>query len=150
MDIDQLIREGLQRMVAGVSTQVRVAKVTSVDKGKVVCEAQLVDTEAEVFNIRLRATDDEADEGLILFPKMGSYILICQIANGGGWLMLMGSEYEALSIKRNGKELGQTLLDLLDALKKLTVTTPAGESKVPTNLASFVQVENNLKAVFGL
>ncbi len=150
MDIDQLIREGLQKLAQGVSTQVRIALVTSVDKGKAVCEAQLVDSEVLVYNIRLRATDDQADEGLIMFPKVGSYILICQIANDGGWLMLMGSEYQALSIKRNGKELGQVLVDLIGAMKNLSHATAVGESAKPTNLPEIVQVEQSLKAVFGL
>ncbi|MDJ1494152.1 hypothetical protein QNI19_14505 [Cytophagaceae bacterium DM2B3-1] len=150
MDINQLIREGLQELAKGVATQIRVATVTALYKDKVVCDAKFVDTEVEIFNIRLRATDDETDEGLVIFPKVGSFILIAQIANGGGWLLLMGSEYESMTLKKGGKELGSVLVDLLGAIKVLTVTTPMGESKPPTNINSFMQVEQDLKTVFGL
>jgi hypothetical protein len=150
MDIEQLIREGFKRLAADGAAQVRVAKVVSVDKARVVCEVEMVDTEAGLGGVRLRATDDEADEGLVVYPKPGSFVLVTQIANDGGWLVLMGSEYEALSIKRNGKDLGKTLIDFAKALQTLTVTTPAGESKPPTNLSDFVQVEQDLKTVFGL
>jgi hypothetical protein len=150
MDIPQLIREGFQRMAQDSATQIRVARVTSLDKDKVVCDAAFVDTEVDVFNIRLRATDDSTDDGLVVYPKVGSFILVAQIANNGDWIMLMGSEYDSVTIKRNGKDLGEVLVDLLGAIKLMTVTTPAGESKPPTNLQTFLQVEQDLKTIFGL
>lgn len=158
MDINQLIREGFEKLAAGVATQIRVATVTRLDKDKVVCDATLVDTEVEVFDIRLRATDDQTDDGLVVFPQVGSFILIAQIANNGGWILMMCSEIEdvffkkstilfslaeGLLYKKGNDTLAALVADLLDALLQLVVLTAVGPSTGldPSSLQSLTELK---------
>jgi hypothetical protein len=144
MDYERIARAFREMVSDGRGLE--MATVMSVDKAAATCKVSLVsEPDIGLEDIRLRAVADGSDTGLTLFPKPGSLVLISR----DDACVLMFSEYESLTIKKEGKELGATLVKLLEAIEKLTVTTPNGESKIPTNLSSFLQIKQDLKTVFG-
>jgi len=59
----------------------RVGTVTAVDKDKDICTVQPVNGEAERLDVLLKAIQDEADNGYILYPAKDSMVLVGIIDN---------------------------------------------------------------------
>lgn len=81
------------------SQTVMLGKVVEVDKEKVSCKVELVsNAEIVLEGVRLRAVDDEQDKGLVLFPKVGSAVLVGKIENMTAYYIAMFSELESVSL----------------------------------------------------
>ncbi len=103
---EDLIREGIQRLAGKGATRSLPGIVQSVDKAKCTCDVALADQEEIViYDVRLRATDDEQDQGMLLFPAAGSDVLITQLINGGGWFVSMSSELDSVQLIIEGMKL---------------------------------------------
>jgi hypothetical protein len=118
-----------------------VAKVIDVDGAT--CTAERVLDGKKIDDVRLNTTLNE-DDGIIITPKMESVVLICTI-DGYNWFVSQFSEIDSVTFKdtqgfeitiKNGKisvknsnyGIKQAFDELIDAIGKLTVTSPSGPS----------------------
>jgi hypothetical protein len=146
--MDDILRKALKDSLSE-NNDVFAGKVLSVDKPKVLCKVQSIENEELVFeDVRLRAIDDAQDKGFVLFPKVGSTVLIGQIKNTSAYYVAMYSEIDKVKWATDAENLKDLLADLLTAIKAITVTTGVGPSGTPINVASFVAIENRLNNFF--
>lgn len=87
------LRESILRIVMPLlQPQNVVGKVTAVDAGARTCDVE-VDGGYKRLGVRLRATEDGAERGFILYPKVGSYVHISMSDNNRNiWYLAMVSE----------------------------------------------------------
>jgi hypothetical protein len=146
--MDDILREALKKSLSE-NNDVMACEVLSVDKAKVLCRVKSIENEDLVFeNVRLRAVDDEQDKGFILFPKVGSTVLVGQIKNTTAYYVAMYSALDKVKWATDNEDLKDLLSDLLTAIKTLTVTTAVGPSGTPINIADFTLIENRLNNFF--
>lgn len=75
------IKEAIQRMIAQeLKVQVVPGKVISVDETKMVCDIDLANA-PDMLDVRIRAVIDEVSKGILIVPKVGSYVLVALIDN---------------------------------------------------------------------
>ena len=75
-----------------------VGQVQSVD-GQT-CTVLPLGAEAPIQDVRLMATIDENEEGILVIPRVGSYVcLVCISANAGEYFVGMFSEIDAIMVK---------------------------------------------------
>lgn len=146
--MDDLLRNTLKQKLS-IDSSAMMGEVVSVDTNKVLCEVKLLENPDLVFSeVRLRAIDDEQDKGLILFPKVGSAVLMAQIKNTDAYYIAMMSEIEKVSFQSNDEDLKEILVSLLTAIKALTVPTGVGPSGTAINLLDFQEIETRLNKFF--
>lgn len=110
-------RQALLRLLRENQNGAMLGKVESVEEEKVNCTVSLVNTpEIVLENVRLRATDDERDEGFVIFPRVGSYVLIGKTLFFDAYYVAMFSEIENIII--NGGKLGG-MVKVNDLVKKM-------------------------------
>ena len=126
--------------------QVFAATVKAVNRAEATIDVQPLDKDApEVFDVRLRAVDDDTATGLILWPALQSVVLIGLIGNDVNTaFMVMASEVQSITLSTAQESMLTILQDLLTALQQLTVSTPAGVSGVPLNLPAFQSLAQRL------
>lgn len=112
----------------------------------------------EYFDIRLKPSIDSLDPGAIIFPEIGSKVLIarigasdntfCVIAYSQVSKVIFASEQTSIEIdsagillKRQNETLKDLISDLIDQIKQITVTTAQGPSGVPINAAGFTAIQ---------
>lgn len=64
-----------------------LAKVTAVDVDKQVCDVQPVDGGSALLDVRLKAVNDEAQTGFVIFPKIGSIVLLAAISDEDAFVL---------------------------------------------------------------
>lgn len=100
-------RRSLNQKVAGQFTTI-AAKVDAVDEQAYTIDVTPIDEGAEVFDVRLRASLDNKDNGMIQVPKVGSVVLISAINNNWNSAFLsLATELEKLFVK-----LGDSILEV--------------------------------------
>lgn len=159
MDKKQQIREALRRHAQQVGPmQTMLVTVVSVDESEGTCS--LVDDDGlELFDVRLKPvlTDNES---LVMFPSVGSWVLIARIEDDEEWLLMSCEQVDkyrvtvgdsviemtsdGIKISNGGETLKSILSDLIEAIKLLTVPTGAGPSGTPYNAASFTSINNRI------
>ena len=125
-----------QAVKNGLPQQCRVVEVTAVDTATWTATVLPVDSDAELHDVRLRASGDGAELGVLVVPKVGTTALLQLIGNdpnlayltqvdqaervlvrgtGGGWLEVTGA-----GLKLNGDQFGELvkLPDLVHELNK--------------------------------
>lgn len=95
-----------------------------------------------IYEVMLQAAS-ERSTGFVIFPAVGSIVLI-SVTEAGNWYVSAFTGIDKLSIKSQNEDMKTLLSDLLDAIKKLTVTTSVGPSGVPINLADFEAIKQRL------
>ena len=50
--------------------------VGSVDEGQQTCNLQPLNGDAEIFDVKLKATLDGLENGMVVFPKVGSQVIV--------------------------------------------------------------------------
>jgi len=137
-------------------------KVASTDTRTMTCH---VDLEARPtrYEVRLRAVVSD-DTGLVAVPKEGSMVLVAMVDNmpqssfvvATGELekiqATIGESYMELTaqgmiMKRGGESLKKLLSDTYAAIQAMTVTTPAGPSGPPINIADFINLQSRLNNI---
>lgn len=120
---DELIKQ-LKQLIVNLQNKIQVAKVTSVDKTNATISAIADDT--EYTDIRLKATIDKKNNGLVLLPVVGSYVLITNVGDSNtDTVILVYTEVEEVlitgSVSINGGDNGGVVrvADLNDNLKAL-------------------------------
>lgn len=159
MDKKAQIRQGFQKLASQHGPlQTILATVKSVDEGESTCI--LVDEDGlEMFDIRLKPVLT-ADESVVMFPAVGSFVLIARIEDDEEWLLIacervdkyritvadcvIEMESDGIKISKADETLKSILSDLIDAIKALTVPTNTGASGTPINAASFTAIENRV------
>lgn len=126
------------------------ATVLSVDRDQLTVDVQpLDDSQAEIFDVRLRAAIDGDKTGLVLIPVVGSTVLVSAV--GDNWnsaYVAMVSEVDLITIQTARESLKKWMKDLLAEVRRTTHTSPAGETKFPTNAPAFQLLENRLDDLF--
>jgi hypothetical protein len=116
------VRTALQDFILNFNSPVFIGEVATVDAEKVTCSVRLVSNPAiEIKNIRLRAVDDEQDKGFVLYPKVGSTILVGKIENLSAYYVAMFSELEHVVInggENGGLVISQNTANKLNAIEK--------------------------------
>jgi hypothetical protein len=92
-DLRKLLRD-----FVGTNNSTMLAKVTDINKQKCTCTVE--DDGALFFDVRLRSITG-SNAGIIMYPKIGSNILVVKIEDTENWAMLSASEYESIEIEIN-------------------------------------------------
>jgi len=129
--IDQKAREAIAKLTVMPETIIS-CKVISVDDAKATCNVDLMDGR-ERFNVRLRASVDDSLEGAILWPKVGTYVLIGMLTGSKNYGVIMVSEAERITWK-----MGNTTLDADDTDVVFNGGTLGGMVKVNTLLTKSI------------
>jgi hypothetical protein len=146
--MDDLLRTALKKTLSE-NNDVMACEVLSVDKVKVLCQVKSIENEDLILeDVRLRAVDDEQDKGLILFPQVGSTVLVGQIKNTTAYYIAMYSAIDKVKWVTEQTDMKTIWLDLLSAIKALTVPTGMGPSGVPINLGDFTNIETKINQFF--
>ncbi len=121
--------------------------VTAVDLAALTCAVQPDDGGAELLGVRLRPVLDGVDNGLLVVPAEGSAVVVLMLDAHTG-LLTSTSAVQLYSVRTERESLKAVLSDLLDAVRQLTVPTPAGPSGVPINTADFGALQTRLNNLF--
>jgi len=115
-EIKELIQKLIKKSVPMVA---RVGLVTYVDFEEHSCEVELTDG-TELPAVRLRAVMNDKAEGLIVYPKLGSYVLVSSIDNKSEQsYVVMASEVDTILFDE-GKNGGLVKVEeLVNRLNKL-------------------------------
>jgi len=63
-----------------IKVQVVTGKIKSVDETKMICDIDLQNA-PDLLDVRLRSIIDEQEKGILILPKVGSYVLVGLINN---------------------------------------------------------------------
>jgi hypothetical protein len=126
--------------------QVFPATVLKVNRAEACIDAQPLDKAApELFDVRLRAVDDDTATGFISWPAEGSVVLIGLINNDlNTAFVVAASEVETFTISTAQESLLTWLQDFVQLVLQLTVPTPAGVSGLPINSPALQQLLQRL------
>lgn len=111
------IRNGL-RALSSEQGLVQLAKVKSVDRDRLTCACELLNTGLEVFGVSLTAK--EGAQGFVLFPEIESFVLLGKIENQNNFYIAFFSEVEKAMF--HGGEFGglvkiEVLVERLNAIE---------------------------------
>ncbi|MDR2652134.1 MAG: hypothetical protein LBC68_07450 [Prevotellaceae bacterium] len=151
------IRKYIRQIVGDNLQNTEVCKVVSVES--TTCNVTTVASEIEYTGVRLKAHIED-DKGIIVKPKVGSYVLVTQIDEANCFVSFF-SEIDAvtfkdthgfeiiitdgkISVKNSNYGIKQAFDELINAIGKLTVTTGVGPSGIPINKAEFDTVKQNI------
>ncbi|AWM31364.1 hypothetical protein [Hymenobacter nivis] len=125
-----------------IPSQVVGGTVLRVDAARAVCDVQPAEAGApELLDVQLRAVDDGSSKGFVLWPVVGSPVLVGLIENDpNNCFVVAVSRVEAFTLATQTDSLAALFADLLAAIGALTVTTAVGPSGPPINLTSFQQL----------
>ncbi|QKG57010.1 hypothetical protein GKZ68_10450 [Hymenobacter sp. BRD128] len=145
------MRDELARFVdSRIPVQVIGGTVVRVDQTRAVCDVQPADDHApELLDVQLRAVDDGSSKGFVLWPVVGSLVLVGLVENDPNHcVVLQTSRVEAFTLASQTDSLAALLADLLAAIEHLTVTTAVGPSGPPINLPAFQQLAQRAATLF--
>lgn len=147
MNIDQA-RESLKKFLPNTENGI-LAIVESVNKTDCICAVKLVSNSDLIFeDVRLRAITDGENTGLIIFPKVGSYVILGSIDNSeNSYYIAICSEIDTFKLENDTESLATILSDLLTAIKAITVPTNVGPSGIPINIADFTAIGTRLDSI---
>lgn len=157
------IRQFIQQIVGDMWNLPFTAKVTQV-KGEM-CSIQLA-SGLELNGVRLKATQTGADHKLLLTPQIGSDVIVfSQSGDLNNLFVVQINEVAKIEIIKESMQitledkvsivvdevdLGQTLANLCEAIKTLTVSTGTGPSgtPLPPTQQKIQQLERDFKTLF--
>lgn len=157
------VRQFIQQIVGDMWNLPFTAKVTQI-KGET-CSIELA-SGLELNGVRLKATQTGEKQKLLLTPRIGSDVIVCsQSGDLNNLFVVQINEVdkielvneavqitleEKVSIVVDGVNLGQTLVNLCEAIKTLTVSTGTGPSgtPLPPTQQKIQQLERDLKTLF--
>lgn len=131
-----------------------LAKVIKVDRQENTCDVVPVNGAAELLDVRLRA-DDGTKDGQIIYPKVGSLVLIAPIDNDkAAYFVAMFSEVEevcciidntrliagknGVTIAKDKDGLKEALTDLINEILKIYA---------PMNKPAIVKIQTRIKNI---
>lgn len=76
------IEAALKRKMQGmIPTQSFIGRVIEVNEGQHTCDVMPIDSEAEVFDVRLKPTPDDEKAGIIAIPDKDSFVIVGVLNN---------------------------------------------------------------------
>lgn len=145
MDKVSKIKEQLRQNV-GVNLNLPIqAEVVSVE-GKT-CTVKLI-TGLQLTNVKLLVTDNDANDHVLILPKVGSKVLMISLTGDlSNLTVIKFNEIDKVSIKNEEVSLLDQLLEFSGIIKQLKVYTPQGVSgnPIPDTIAKLTQFETNIK-----
>ncbi len=155
---------GALRTITKTSDEVyaKVCEVIEIDRDEKTVNVKPIDDTAEIYNVRLQA--DSETGGLVLFPKIGSMVLVVFI-NKSNAAVVNTSEIEKLELvissckfeidntgfllQKENETLKKIMMDFIKAIKQIsfTVTTPDtinGATTLLNNLSQFISIETRI------
>lgn len=126
------------------------ATILSIDKAKSLCVVRVLQNEDLVLeDVSLRAVDDGQANGFILYPAIGSAVLVSKIEGQDNYYLEMVSEIETVRIEnKTGESIKKLLDDLIDAITQITVPTGVGPSGTPINALNFTEIKTRINQLF--
>lgn len=129
------------------------AKVVSVSN-----EFCAVDNDGYVYHeVRLRATIDGNSNQVILFPKVGSWVMVSRIMDEDDFFVSMVSEVERVVMSIDGKFMIKNvsigfkdlLNDFVAEIEGAVIQTPAGAgSMAPITVQKLEAIKNKINQLF--
>jgi exosome complex RNA-binding protein Csl4 len=139
----------------------KVCEVLEIDQDEKTINVKPVDDTAEIYNVRLQAESESG--GLVLFPKVGSMVLVVFI-NKNNAAVVNTSEIEKLDLviegvnlqidkdgfllKKENETLKKLMVDLIMAIKALKFTTNTGSTIQLVNIQDFIAIEKRCNNFF--
>ena len=129
-----------------------VGKVKEVNEAGRVCNVEPLNGDAEMFDVRLQAAQEQTD-GLVLIPKVGSWVIVTFTGKNDGYvaersqvdkvlLVIEGQTFEytekGLSMKSEQAGFAEQVEKLLDTLDALTQTLM--QFQLSTNMGPTIAV----------
>jgi hypothetical protein len=103
MDFKEHIQREIKALVFKDTLMIGI--VESVDKPKSICSVRLLEDDGLVIpNVRLQAIDSEQDNGWLIFPKVGTTVILGKLDNINTFFVAMFSEVEEIYLKVDGVE----------------------------------------------
>jgi hypothetical protein len=118
----------------------KLCKVDLINKDARTCDVEPLDGTSIIFDVRLQAFQDDR-EGVVLFPKKGSMVVVTLLNNETGYVSLT-SEVDYVQFKKGDVDLRTELdkmFDLTDSLIDLL-----SKFQLMTNMGVTVQVMPNV------
>ena len=103
--MSEKIKEAIRALAAPHQMTVQLATVKSVDKDACTCAVAFVNEDADLDGVRLRAVNDGSNDGLVIYPAVGSFVLIGFIEGKNTAAFVMQTTVIE-SIVNDGGELG--------------------------------------------
>lgn len=138
--------EKIQQMLHQLTerpTKVATGTVTAVDKTALTCDVAPDNEGAEYVNVRLRAVEDGGQDGIILFPVVGSSVTLLLI-DAETALVVQYSAVEVYAIRTATESLKSILDDFLDAIGQMVFTTNQGPTIKLLNAPAFAAIKQRL------
>lgn len=142
MNKKQQAIESMRQLVAG-KVQSFPATIKAVDHNDGSCE---VDTIAGLtfYNVRLRSNIGGDQGGMIVYPAVGSPVIVGRIGNSNQLYVIKYGAADYFTLKTQNESLKQILSDMIDAINQITVPTGTGPSGVPINATAFTAIKERL------
>jgi hypothetical protein len=141
-------RELINKLVAQ-HPHLRLAEVISVDRSKKTCDAVCVTTGMELLETRLMAIEAEITNSMVIYPKVGSVILVGIVDRSNVFVMLQAGETDGVEIngaafsmvkgeelKAEITKLKQTVDAIVMALKSWVVVPSDGGGALKAEITS--------------
>ncbi len=156
MDDEQNLGEIIKHLAkTGDEIYSKVCEVLEVNQGEKTVDVKPIDDTAEIFGVRLQAESETG--GLVLYPKVGSMVLVVFI-NKHNAAVINTSELDEyrlsiadcqLQVDKDGfllqkenETLKKLMGDLIKAIKAMKFTTNNGPTINLVNIQDFIAVEN--------
>jgi hypothetical protein len=130
-----LIKDAIRKLNEPQTMQVQMAIVKKVNKNKCTCAVAFVNEDADLNNVRLRALSDDKTTGFLIYPKVGSKVLVGFIDNKNTAAFVCSfSEIENIVI--NDGELGG-LVKVKELMKQMQLIQANFETLKAANIAAY-------------
>lgn len=136
------IEKAIKQLAGEAKMHTLMCKVTGVDKQKCTCDAEPVNGSATRYSVRLRSVIDGSSSGVVLFPAVGSQVIIGAIeSNMRNWMVIQYSEVDEVQLRGdayNGLVKLDQLNQNLDTIKQylqalvVNITTQLAAIDTPT------------------
>lgn len=90
--IESIIRDAMV-------TALHLCTVEAVDAATLTCDAKPLTGGPVFYKVKLRASEDGKDKGLVLLPKIGSVVVIGLLSKGGNAVLLASTDITAAAIR---------------------------------------------------
>ncbi len=139
------IEKALRKKIRGlIPTQSFIGKVLTVDEANYTCTVMPIDSEAEIFKVRLKATIDNLKKGVISIPAVDSFVIVGLLGNNeNSAFVVWCSNIKKYYIVGDG---GNTLEFKDDGTILINGDTCGGLVKVSDLVTRLNSIENTINA----
>ena len=140
--------DNLRDIVSAMNPQVTnfgiLGTVIAVDKDENTCEVEPFDEDTNYVGVSLMTI---SAKGLVVYPLVGSTVIIQQLDKDNAYVAQYG-EIEAYAMETQDDSLLEILLEFVNQMGNLKVTTPNGPSTTVINKTLIDDIGIRLRAFF--